>query len=43
MRVRVPYKGTAGAVTDTLGGQINLMFLPIHVAAIIRKNNITAE
>ncbi|OGA01149.1 MAG: Twin-arginine translocation pathway signal [Betaproteobacteria bacterium RIFCSPLOWO2_02_67_12] len=30
--VHVPYKGTAGAVTDLLGGQINLMFLPIHVA-----------
>lgn len=30
--VHVPYKGTAGAVTDLLGGQIHLMFLPIHVA-----------
>ncbi len=30
--VHVPYKGTAGAVTDLLGGQINVMFLPIHVA-----------
>ena len=30
--VHVPYKGTAGAVTDLLGGQISLMFLPIHVA-----------
>jgi tripartite-type tricarboxylate transporter receptor subunit TctC len=30
--VHVPYKGTAGALTDLLGGQINLMFLPIHVA-----------
>ncbi|MFO1159809.1 MAG: tripartite tricarboxylate transporter substrate binding protein [Reyranellaceae bacterium] len=29
----VPYKGTAGAVQDLLGGQINYMFLPIHVAA----------
>jgi tripartite-type tricarboxylate transporter receptor subunit TctC len=28
----IPYKGTAGAVTDLLGGQIDLMFLPIHVA-----------
>ncbi|TAN55463.1 MAG: tripartite tricarboxylate transporter substrate binding protein [Betaproteobacteria bacterium] len=28
----IPYKGTAGAVTDLLGGQIHLMFLPIHVA-----------
>jgi len=30
--VHVPYKGTAGAVTDLLGGQIGLMSLPIHVA-----------
>jgi tripartite-type tricarboxylate transporter receptor subunit TctC len=30
--VHVPYKGTAGAVTDVLSGQINVMFLPIHVA-----------
>ncbi|TFZ00517.1 tripartite tricarboxylate transporter substrate binding protein [Ramlibacter henchirensis] len=28
----VPYRGTAGAVTDVLGGQVELMFLPIHVA-----------
>jgi len=28
----VPYKGTAGAVTDLLGGQIEAMFLPVHVA-----------
>ena len=30
--VHVPYKGTAGAVQDLLGGQINVMFLPVHVA-----------
>jgi tripartite-type tricarboxylate transporter receptor subunit TctC len=30
--VHVPYKGTAGAVQDLLGGQITLMFLPVHVA-----------
>jgi tripartite-type tricarboxylate transporter receptor subunit TctC len=30
--LHVPYKGTAGAVTDVLGGQIDTMFLPVHVA-----------
>ncbi len=30
--LHVPYKGTAGAVTDLLGGRIDFMFLPIHVA-----------
>lgn len=28
----IPYRGTGPAVTDLLGGQIQLMFLPIHVA-----------
>jgi tripartite-type tricarboxylate transporter receptor subunit TctC len=27
----VPYKGSAGAVNDVLGGQITTMFIPIHV------------
>jgi tripartite-type tricarboxylate transporter receptor subunit TctC len=27
----VPHKGTAGAVTDILGGQVQAMFIPIHV------------
>ena len=30
--VHVPYKGTAGAVQDLVGGQIVVMFLPVHVA-----------
>jgi len=28
----IPYRGTAQAVTDVLGGQVDVMFLPIHVA-----------
>jgi tripartite-type tricarboxylate transporter receptor subunit TctC len=28
----IPYRGTGPAVTDLLGGQIDTMFLPIHVA-----------
>jgi tripartite-type tricarboxylate transporter receptor subunit TctC len=28
----IPYRGTGPAVTDLLGGQLDLMFLPIHVA-----------
>jgi tripartite-type tricarboxylate transporter receptor subunit TctC len=28
----IPYRGTGPAVTDLLSGQIDLMFLPIHVA-----------
>jgi tripartite-type tricarboxylate transporter receptor subunit TctC len=28
----VPYKGSSGAVTDLLSGEINVMFVPIHVA-----------
>jgi tripartite-type tricarboxylate transporter receptor subunit TctC len=31
--MHVPYKGTAGAVQDLLGGQIGYMFLPVHVSA----------
>jgi tripartite-type tricarboxylate transporter receptor subunit TctC len=30
--VHVPYKGTAPAVIDLVGGQIGVMFLPVHVA-----------
>jgi tripartite-type tricarboxylate transporter receptor subunit TctC len=28
----IPYRGTGPALTDLLGGQIDIMFLPIHVA-----------
>ena len=31
--LHVPYNGTAGAVTDLLAGQIDLMFFPVHTAA----------
>ena len=30
--LHVPYKGTGGAVQDLIGGRVNMMFLPIHVA-----------
>ena len=30
--LHVPYKGTGGAVQDLLGGQVSMMFLPVHVA-----------
>ena len=39
----IPYRGTAPAVTDLLGGQIDVMFLPIHVALQqVRAGNLTA-
>ena len=28
--VHVPYKGSAGAVTDLVGGQVPVMFIPMH-------------
>jgi tripartite-type tricarboxylate transporter receptor subunit TctC len=28
----IPYRGTAPAMTDLLGGQVDIAFLPIHVA-----------
>ena len=30
--VHIPYRGSAGAVADLLSGQVQLMFLPVHVA-----------
>ena len=37
--LHVPYKGSAGAVNDVLGGQISVMFLPIHVGMQFTKGN----
>jgi tripartite-type tricarboxylate transporter receptor subunit TctC len=28
----IPYKGSAGAVIDTVAGRVNAMFIPIHTA-----------
>jgi tripartite-type tricarboxylate transporter receptor subunit TctC len=30
--LHVPFKGTAGAVTELLAGRLDYMFLPVHVA-----------
>jgi tripartite-type tricarboxylate transporter receptor subunit TctC len=39
----IPYRGTAPALTDLLGGQVDVMFLPIHVAlAQVRAGKLTA-
>lgn len=39
----IPYRGTAPAVTDLLGGQVEVSFLPIHVALPhIRTGRLTA-
>jgi tripartite-type tricarboxylate transporter receptor subunit TctC len=39
----IPYRGTGPAVTDLLGGQVDAMFLPIHVALPhIRSGRLTA-
>ena len=41
--VHVPYKGTAGALTDLLGGHVPYMFLPVHVALPhLRSNKLVA-
>jgi tripartite-type tricarboxylate transporter receptor subunit TctC len=39
----IPYRGTAPAVTDLLGGQVDVGFLPIHVALQhIKSGRLTA-
>jgi tripartite-type tricarboxylate transporter receptor subunit TctC len=35
----VPYKGSAGAFNDLLGGHIKVMFMPIHVAVAMAKDD----
>jgi len=34
----IPYKGSAGAFNDLLGGQVSTMFMPIHVAMGMAKD-----
>ena len=36
--LHVPYKGSAGAITDLLGGQVQAMILPVHSALPQAKN-----
>jgi tripartite-type tricarboxylate transporter receptor subunit TctC len=36
--VHIPYKASAGATNDFLGGQVPAMFLPIHVALNMAKD-----
>ena len=39
----IPYRGTGPAVTELLGGQVDAMFLPIHVALpLIRSGKLVA-
>ncbi|MDB5913345.1 MAG: tripartite tricarboxylate transporter receptor family protein [Ramlibacter sp.] len=41
--LHVPYKGTAGYVQDLLGGELNVGFLPIHVAqGFVKDGKLTA-
>jgi tripartite-type tricarboxylate transporter receptor subunit TctC len=38
MRINhVPYKGTAGAMNDVIGGHVKMMILPIHLAVGLQK------
>ncbi len=39
----IPYRGTGPAVTDLIGGQLDVMFLPIHVALVhVKAGNLKA-
>jgi len=35
----IPYKGTAGAVQDLVGGHVSAMFIPIHVGLPLARAN----
>src|ERR1043166_5466439 len=37
--VHVPYKGTAGVMTDLIGNQVSAMFIPTHVALPHARDN----
>jgi tripartite-type tricarboxylate transporter receptor subunit TctC len=39
--VHVPYRGSAGAVTDLIGGHVSAMFLPVHtVLPLVREKQV---
>jgi len=41
--LHVPYKGTSGFVHDLLGGEVNVGFLPVHVAGnLVRDGKLVA-
>jgi tripartite-type tricarboxylate transporter receptor subunit TctC len=41
--LHVPYKGTSGYVHDLLGGEVNVGFLPVHVAGnLVRDGKLVA-
>lgn len=41
--LHVPYKGTSGFVHDLLGGEVNVGFLPVHIAAnLVRDGKLVA-